>query len=281
MAVAYDLITQATNSTGTNITWNHTTSITPQGVLVITFVNADADDATAVTYGGVTVNAVSGGRALSTGFGDCKTWFLGSGIPSGTQSVVVTRTNNANTIYAVAVSFTAASNTSVAGVTLNTTTGNSLSETTITGAAGCLCVGATNAEYADINAAFKIISNNILRGTNSLWMNNATNNSGSSPGTAGKEGIYDFGSRSCGVVKRNTTGSGLVGFSASSTLVPSGSRQASVYLAVQESGTVTPLQYFPMDLVGVPMAPILTPSDLAIHRAGILNPFFAPQNLPL
>lgn len=282
MPVAYNLISQATNSTGTNITWTHGTAISPRGVLVITFVLADADDATAVTYGGITVNAVSGGRALSTGFGDCKIWFLGSGIPTGSQTVVVTRTNNSNTIYAVAVTFSADTDTSVSGIVLDTTTAATLTETTVSGPAGCLCVGAVNANYLDINAAVKVLNENILDGANSTWMNGSANNTGSSPITGGREGIYDFGTRSCGVVRRNSTGGGLVGFSASSTAFPPSNNRAAVYFAVQESGAAAPpLQYFPMDRVGVPMAPILTPSSLELHRAGILNPFFGPQNLPL
>lgn len=125
MAVAFDAASEShTGSSGsaseTSFSWTHTPAGAPAGVLVFTFVNANANNATAVTYGGVSMTAVTGGRAVDTGGepGDCKAWFLGAGIGTGAKTVQVTRTNNANVMYAVCYTVTAASDTQVAGATL-------------------------------------------------------------------------------------------------------------------------------------------------------------------
>lgn len=124
MAVAHDAVSEShTGTTGSasepSFTWTHTPVGTPRGVLVFTFTSANADDATAVTYGGVSMTAVAGGRAVDTATepGDCKAWFLGASIPTGAQSVVVTRNHNANVMYGACMTQTAAADTSVTGVT--------------------------------------------------------------------------------------------------------------------------------------------------------------------
>jgi len=77
---------------------------TPYGVLVFTFTMTTATEtATAVTYGGQSLAKVTGGSAADTANepGRCTAWFLGSGLPTGAQNVVVTRTNNTVVMYAV------------------------------------------------------------------------------------------------------------------------------------------------------------------------------------
>ncbi len=117
MAVAHDASSES-HSTGTSVseasfTWTHTPAGTPRGVLVFTYTKAGGDDALSVTYGGVSLTAVSGGRATDTAGepADCKAWFLGSGIPTGAQSVVVNRNNNTNPMLAHCVTVTAATDT--------------------------------------------------------------------------------------------------------------------------------------------------------------------------
>lgn len=101
-----------------SFTFSHNPVGTPRGVLVFTFTNAFADDATAVTYDGVALTAVPGGRAAlsSAEPGDCKAWFLGSSIPTtDPANVVVTRNNNANVMYAICVTVTATADTEIVG----------------------------------------------------------------------------------------------------------------------------------------------------------------------
>ncbi len=66
------------------------------------------------------MTAVASGRAVDTATeaGDCKAWFLGSGVLTGTQAVVVNRTNNANVMYGVAITVTSTQATEATGVVL-------------------------------------------------------------------------------------------------------------------------------------------------------------------
>ena len=122
-APAHDAASEShTGATGSaseaSFSWTHTPVGTPRGVLVFVFdANANAVDVTSVTYGGVSVPAVSGGEARDTAgeAGSCKAFFLGSSIPTGAQTVQVNRNNNANIMYAVAITVTAASDTAISG----------------------------------------------------------------------------------------------------------------------------------------------------------------------
>lgn len=127
MAVAH-VVSSASHASGSfsvsqaSFSWTHTTSTDPQGVLVFVFQGVASTDAvTSVTYDGVTVPAVTGGRAVDTAteLGATAAYFLGSGVPAtNNPTVVVNRTNNTTTMWAVAVTVTAAADTEVAGVVL-------------------------------------------------------------------------------------------------------------------------------------------------------------------
>lgn len=130
MAVAHSAASESTTTTTPSIsvasfTWTHTQTGTPQGVLVFVYVlNSATATATSVTYGGINVPAVTGG-STSDGAGEAgriDTYFLGSGLPAGNQSIVVNRTNNTNQMYATAATVTALYNTEVntAGIILLT-----------------------------------------------------------------------------------------------------------------------------------------------------------------
>src|SRR5436853_5417968 len=125
MAVARDASSvSASSASQASFSWTHTPTGTPRGITVFVFnISSSTDTATSVTYGGVTVPAVTGGRAVDTATepGSCKVFHLGDNtIPTGAQTVLVTRTNNADTMYGVAITQTAAANTAVhlAGIVL-------------------------------------------------------------------------------------------------------------------------------------------------------------------
>jgi hypothetical protein len=84
--------------------------------------NSATATATSVTYGGITVPAVTGGSTSDAAGepGRIDTYFLGSGLPAGNQSIVVNRTNNTVQMYATAATVTALYNTEVntAGIVL-------------------------------------------------------------------------------------------------------------------------------------------------------------------
>jgi len=79
----------------------------PKGILVFTMQGVSATEvATNVTYGGQPLSKVTGGSAADTATepGRVTAWFLGTSVPQGAPSggVVVTRTNDTTTQYAVA-----------------------------------------------------------------------------------------------------------------------------------------------------------------------------------
>jgi hypothetical protein len=112
MAIAHDASSVSGSSVSqSSFQWTHTPSGTSAGVWVAVFnLSSSTDTATSVSYGESNVPAVSGGRAvdLATEPGSCKLFFLGSGIPTGAQTVTITRTFNADLMYAVACTQTSA-----------------------------------------------------------------------------------------------------------------------------------------------------------------------------
>lgn len=131
MAVSHDLATESHTGTTASqgeasFSWSHGGAGSGvKGVLVFTFNNTSSStDALAgvsgVTYGGSALTAVTGGSAVDTAGeqGRCTAWFLGTSVPQGTQTVVVTRVNNAAVIYAVAVTVLASGDTETNGVVL-------------------------------------------------------------------------------------------------------------------------------------------------------------------
>lgn len=215
MAVGFDAATEsATASTGStsvpSFSWSHTGAVSGvKGVLVFTFVNANADDATSVTYGGVTVPVVTGGRALDTATeaGDCKAWFLGSGVPQGTQTVVVNRNNNANVMYAVAITVTALVDTATTGIVL-LNDNQALAQQNVDDGSP----GTNSMRFAGVNSG---LGTHPPAGANSTELHFF-------PATAG--------ARSISTVRETTAGQGSrpVGFSASTDDV------AAVHLAIYE-----------------------------------------------
>jgi hypothetical protein len=224
MSIGFDAVSSlnAKNVSAGSFNWNHTPGGTPKGVVVFTFVNANADDATAVTYGGVSLTAVTGGRAVDTAGepGDCKVWFLGSGVPTGTQNIVVTRNNNANEMTGIAITVTSSQDSDIhtAGIVLaegdqglteksptdgNSGTGDSLY------VAGTFC----GCDSFQTTAPSSPTPGFLYPGNNSTWRSG-----------------FDFLNTVCGVVTRTTTGTGAkaVGF------ISSNDDTAAVHFAIKD-----------------------------------------------
>jgi hypothetical protein len=214
MAVAFDAAFEShTGTTGStsqaSFNWNHTPVGTPKGVLVFTFVNANADNALSVTYGSASLTRVPNGRALATSAepGDCVAWFVGSSIPTGLQVVTVNRTNNANVMYAVSVTVTAATDTEACiPVLLQGGSTQAPAEQTVTD----FTPGANSVRFAGCNYGGSGVP---VTGANSTAMQS-----------------IDFGVRTIGTVRETTAGQGgrLVGFTDASDDV------AAVHLAIRE-----------------------------------------------
>lgn len=92
MAVAFDAMGPGASGTGT-VSWTHTPVGTPRGILVVIWqLTTAADQVTGCTYGGVAMTEVSASPLIkSTGeTGVLYTYFLGSSIPTGAQTVQFT-----------------------------------------------------------------------------------------------------------------------------------------------------------------------------------------------
>jgi len=140
-------------------------------VLVFTCENANADSATAVTYGGVSLTAVPGGLAQDSAGEprNTKAWHLGSSIPAGVQAIVVTRTNNANVMYAGCFTATADFDTEPTGVVTAGSDGSCI-ETNIDDGSP----GSNSLRYASCNSALNTVSaspaaNTLAQGANSTF----------------------------------------------------------------------------------------------------------------
>jgi len=219
MAVAHDASAEShAGTTGSASEAFFDFTITPvgtaRGLLVFTFVNANADNALSVkidpTGANTDVPAVSGGRAVDTATepGDCKAWFLGAGLPAGAMTIRVNRTNNANVMYAVAVTVTAAGDTQAytPGIVLLQEDGTLAEQSVDDGSPG------TNSlRYAGINSGLAAPP---AQGTNSTTTQS-----------------IDFGARVASLVRENTAGQGSrsVGWSTATS-----DDRAAVHLAVRE-----------------------------------------------
>ena len=200
---------------------SHALGANARGLLVFTFVNANADDATSVKLDpaglNIDVPAVSGGRAVDTAGepGDCKAWFLadvGPAMRGGTRTVRVNRNNNANAMYAVVVSFNGAYPMEVVNTpTLQQTDGTLAVVAQDTVRRTAIRVAAINSGLADVGAA-------------------AANVLAVGAGTTLAQSI-DFGARVAAVAYETTKGSGSrsMGWSAATS-----DDRAAVYLAIAE-----------------------------------------------
>ena len=195
--VAFDSATEShTGITGSvsqsSFTINHTVPVsTGTGLLVFTFnANSNANDATSVKIGAgvVDVPPVTAATASDTSDagttdpGSCRAWFLGSGVPTGAQTITINRNNNANVMYAVAITTTAGATTAVIGTPVLQQNNAVLAESSID----------TGAIIAQRFACAYHGGNNIpAAGSNSTMLHS-----------------IDFGSFTAGAARETTPGSG-------------------------------------------------------------------------
>jgi hypothetical protein len=143
MSIAFDALSQvAAEGTG-NLSWTHTPVGTPRGIVVfIAHVVSATDQVTGVTYGGVPMTEMAGSPNILSvsGLDVVYGYFLGSGIPTGAQTVAVTVTGAASPKWAGAVSVTAAQDTVIQDT--KTINNGSLANPTVTlslGGNSCFC----------------------------------------------------------------------------------------------------------------------------------------------
>lgn len=113
MAVAFDAFTAGPGATGAaNESYTHTPVGTPRAIIVQVVGISGSDIVTSVSYGGVAMVEVTGSPNVkgAAEVGDTYTYFLGSGIPTGAQTVLNVGTA---TRASSCISLTAADNTEV------------------------------------------------------------------------------------------------------------------------------------------------------------------------
>jgi hypothetical protein len=125
MAVAFDASSKSSaintaSQSEASFSWLHTPVGIPSGVLIFVLANHQTNGSiSGVTYGGIALTAVPSGLASDTlgEPGRVQTWFLGSNIPTGAQTVQVTRGNDITSVWAVCITVTTATGESaVTGV---------------------------------------------------------------------------------------------------------------------------------------------------------------------
>ncbi len=130
--LAFDAVSNATPGTG-NLSWTHTPVGTPRGVLVGIFYPTDAVDAvTGVTYGGVAMTEVAGSPLIKATSEDSVVivYHLGSGIPTGAQTVSVTISGS--TVEKAAVAYTVTAGTDTVVQDTGTISNDSIADPSVT-----------------------------------------------------------------------------------------------------------------------------------------------------
>lgn len=115
-SIALDTFPQGASFTSST-TWSHTPGglAAPRGVAVTIHQNvSSADLISAVTYGGVAMTRIAFAQDTAGEPGASYLYYLGSGIPSGTQTVAVTVSSGTDAKTGASVTFTAKGNTRVA-----------------------------------------------------------------------------------------------------------------------------------------------------------------------
>lgn len=216
MAVAHSAASEShTGTTGStnqaSFNWTHTQTGTPQGVVVFVHATTSTNLVSSVTYGSVTLTAVSGGSAVDTAGEFCRTdvFFAGSGLPAGNQTITVNRTNTTNVMYATAATVTAGADTAIPTSTIVLLEGDgTLAQQNVNDTSP----GQNSVRYAGLISG---LNNVAATGANSTLLQS-----------------IDFGTTyTCLLVRETTAGQGSrpVGFSSGTT-----DDRAAVHLAVRE-----------------------------------------------
>jgi len=146
MAIAYDAYSLIGTPAVGSISGTHTPVGTPKGVLIWVISDCNnlgaVDEISTVTYGGVSCTEVTGSPSVFDSSSDDSTvhcFHLGSGIPTGAQTVAVTATASVGINAVYCVTTTASANTEVVDTTVITGTTANPSGTLSLGGVSCFC----------------------------------------------------------------------------------------------------------------------------------------------
>jgi len=149
MTIAFDAATNNTRAGTTNpYSFNHTPVGTPRGVILVAAHQVStADYLGAATYGGVSMAKVANHPNFNKGVGEtggCNGWWLGAGIPTGTQAVSIVDGQGPTDAEFLCVTVTAAGDCDLAAVASNTGTGTNAAVSVAGGAAAWYAAAATH-----------------------------------------------------------------------------------------------------------------------------------------
>lgn len=198
MAVAFDADSNVASSTG-NLEWTHTPVGTPKGVAVLVLQPGPQtpgfgeDQVSGVTYGGVAMTRVLAAQLTTGGEqGVVYLYFLGSGIPTGAQTVKVTVKTTAGPAApkrATATTLTATNNTEavasgsqILDSTANPSVSLSVPEGKEAFVIGGLCSGHESAANVTPNGSYTQILE-WTGGTSSMTMSHIRRTANSSGGS--------------------------------------------------------------------------------------------------
>lgn len=147
MAVAFDAGSNSHAGTGSStgdFSWTHTPVGTPKGALVIIVTNAEGiDEIAGVTYGGAAMTEVPLSPFLHTAGAEDATltaYFLGSGVPTGAQTVAVTTSGTTRAKVAEAITFTASADTEVDDTSTFESSSSTSVQVTLTTTVDAVCI---------------------------------------------------------------------------------------------------------------------------------------------
>jgi hypothetical protein len=114
MALAFDASSEGNGTSA--ISFTHTPVGAPKGVAFLVANNGVEEDPTTITYGGVAMSLINEAHRATGEFCNSYIYFLGIGIPTGAQTVVVNTSGGTEAKWVCCVTVTAAKDTELAGI---------------------------------------------------------------------------------------------------------------------------------------------------------------------
>jgi hypothetical protein len=220
MAVAHDAASESAVSTNAaSFTWSHAGGGSARGAIVFVLTVAGTALETAVTYGGVSMALIGSGADTDTEPGIVRCYYLDN-VATGTQDIVVTRTNSATQMMGMAATVTAgvATEAYTAGMVTEGGSASATGSNTSSTGVGALAEesvddGSPGSDSVRYAACYTGAANPPTAGANSTLLNN-----------------HDFTAYGWTMVRETTAGQGSrsVGGSAGSD------DRAGVHIAVRE-----------------------------------------------
>lgn len=104
-----------------SFSWSHTAGASPEGAIVFTTLHSYSSQVvSSVSYGASSMTEITAAEAIDTAGepGRTRVWFLGSSVPTSTQTVQVNRSNNSAVVCGFAISVNASGDTETTGTVL-------------------------------------------------------------------------------------------------------------------------------------------------------------------